>query len=170
MTLEISLTEPLSHVLADPGQIEQVLVNLAINARDAMPGGGTLSIDTADVAVDADYLSDEGLEPGPYVRLRVSDNGTGMDEATLAHVFEPFFSTKPRGEGSGLGLATVYGIVTLAHGAVHIYSEVGPGTTVSVLLPVSGETEPEPEHRLPAIWPRRARPSSSSRTRRRSVS
>ncbi len=126
--------EPWS-VLADPGQIEQVLVNLAVNARDAMPAGGRLTIDTTNTGVDDDYSAQRpGLETGPHVRLRVSDTGAGMPAEVVRHAFEPFFTTKPKGEGTGLGLATVYGIVTQAGGHVQIYSEPGVGTTISVLL------------------------------------
>jgi PAS domain S-box-containing protein len=126
-------------VAIDPGQFEQVLVNLAVNARDAMPAGGELTIDTENVTVDADFAASRpGVPTGRYVRLRVSDTGTGMDEGTVDRAFEPFFTTKPKGEGTGLGLATIYGIVTQAGGRVQIYSESGLGTTVSVMLPATG--------------------------------
>ncbi len=139
-------------VKADRGQLEQVLVNLAVNARDAMPGGGQLTIDTANVEVDDTFASQRpGLVPGRYTRLRVSDNGTGMDKATADRVFEPFFSTKPKGHGTGLGLATVYGIVTGAGGSIDIYSEAGTGTTVNVLLPATDERAgPDAGSRSPA--------------------
>lgn len=141
--LETSLSGTLLPVLADAGQIEQVLVNLAVNARDALPSGGILTIDTANVAVDEDYATQHpGLSLGAHVRLRVSDNGVGMERDVKDHVFEPFFTTKPRGEGSGLGLATVYGIITQAGGSVSVYSEPGMGTTVSILLPVTNEKAP----------------------------
>jgi two-component system, cell cycle sensor histidine kinase and response regulator CckA len=136
--LATSLNPDLWSVLADPGQIEQVLVNLAVNARDAMPQGGTLTIDTENITVDDDYAAlRPDVVPGCYVRLRVSDTGTGMDKAVLDRVFEPFFSTKSKGKGSGLGLATVYGIITQAGGRTQIYSEPGFGTTVTALLPVT---------------------------------
>ena len=138
--LVIDAEPALWRVKADRGQVEQVLVNLAVNARDAMPGGGRLTIDTGNTEVDESYAFPRPeLVPGMYVRLRVSDTGTGMDRATAERVFEPFFSTKPKGRGTGLGLATVYGIVTSAGGSIEIYSELGLGTTVSVLLPVTDE-------------------------------
>ena len=127
-------------VFADPGQIEQILVNLAVNARDAMPAGGKLTIETTSVAVDQVYAAGRAsLSPGRYVALKVSDDGTGMPSDVVDRAFEPFFTTKPKGEGSGLGLATVYGIVAQAGGNVEIYSELGLGTTVTVLLPVTDQ-------------------------------
>jgi CheY-like chemotaxis protein len=129
-------------VLIDSGQLGQVLTNLVVNSRDAMPQGGRLIIDVGNVEVDATYTSPRpGLKPGRYVRLRVSDTGTGIDKATLEHVFEPFFTTKPRGEGTGLGLATTYGIVNQAGGHIDVYSEPGMGTRVSVLLPATDQPE-----------------------------
>ncbi len=145
-------------VKAGRGQLEQVLVNLAVNARDAMPRGGRLAIDTGNTEVDEAFASQRpGLSSGRYVRLRVSDTGTGMDQATLDRVFEPFFSTKPAGRGTGLGLATVYGIVTGAGGSIDIYSQAGLGTTVSMLLPATAERAspdaPPPPVRLPPVPP-----------------
>jgi two-component system cell cycle sensor histidine kinase/response regulator CckA len=137
-------------VLADPGQLEQVLVNLAVNARDAMPGGGTLTIDTANVTVDDDSVAGGSkARPGRHVRLRVSDSGTGMPPDVVAHAFEPFFTTKPEGAGTGLGLATVYGIITQAEGQVQIYSEPGAGTTFSIMLPVTAEAAIAVVERVP---------------------
>jgi CheY-like chemotaxis protein len=132
------LASDLWPVLADPGQVEQVLVNLAVNARDAMPGGGKLTIETANTDVDQVYAADgPGLASGRYVAVKVSDTGTGMSPEVVDRAFEPFYSTKPKGEGSGLGLATVYGIITQAGGSTRIYSEPEIGTTVNLLLPVT---------------------------------
>ncbi len=153
--LVTSLAGDLWPVLADPGQLEQVLVNLAVNARDAMPGGGTLSIDTGNVTVDADTIAGGSMaRKGRNVRLRVSDSGTGMPADVAQHVFEPFFTTKPDGGGTGLGLATVYGILTQADGDIRIYSEPGHGTTFTITLPVTAEAairvaEPVPYQRVP---------------------
>ena len=140
--LLISVAPGLWPVLADPGQIEQVLVNLAVNARDAMSGGGKLTIEAGNITADLAYAAARpGLAPGSYTQIRVSDSGTGMDKEVLAKVFEPFYTTKPKGQGTGLGLATVYGIITQLGGCVQIYSEPGLGTTASVLLPA---TDAEP--------------------------
>jgi PAS domain S-box-containing protein len=127
--------EPLP-VHIDPGQLEQVLVNLAVNARDAMPTGGALTIATDSLVVD-EYLAGQfpGTRPGEYVRLRVEDTGSGMSKDTVDRAFEPFFTTKPKGQGTGLGLATIYGIVTSVGGDVQIDSRVGRGTAITVLLP-----------------------------------
>jgi PAS domain S-box-containing protein len=127
-------------ITADPCQIERVLVNLAVNARDAMPHGGVLSISTENLIVDEEYAAQRpGVVRGHFVRLQVSDTGIGMDRDVLARAFEPFFTTKPTGEGSGLGLATVYGIITQAHGQAQIDSEPGFGTTFTALLPATEE-------------------------------
>jgi two-component system cell cycle sensor histidine kinase/response regulator CckA len=140
ITLVTRLAPGLPSITADPGQIEQVLVNLASNARDAMPTGGRLLIDTGRLHIDGDdEVGSADLKPGEYVRLRVGDSGTGMAPDVLERAFEPFFTTKRSGEGTGLGLATVYGIVTQAGGSVGITSELGVGSTVTVLLPATGE-------------------------------
>jgi signal transduction histidine kinase len=138
-------------VKMDSGQLEQVLVNLAINARDAMPSGGRLTIDTENVDVDAEYAAVRpGVSLGRNVRLRVSDTGVGMDSATVQRAFDPFFTTKPKGEGTGLGLASVYGIITQAGGRVQIYSEPGHGTTITALLPATDEN-PQVESTAQAV-------------------
>jgi two-component system, cell cycle sensor histidine kinase and response regulator CckA len=131
------LAPEVSLVLADAGQIEQVIMNLAVNARDAMPDGGVLVIETANVELDEDFARRHvGASAGPHVMLAVTDTGVGMDEATRARVFEPFFTTKGPGKGTGLGLSTVYGIVTRSGGSVLAQSEMGRWTTIKVFLPV----------------------------------
>jgi PAS domain S-box-containing protein len=153
--LVTSLAGDLWPVLADPGQLDQVLVNLAVNARDAMPAGGTLTIDTSNTIVDADAIAGGSqARAGRNVRLRVSDNGSGMPAEVAQHAFEPFFTTKPDGGGTGLGLATVYGILAQADGNIWIYSESGAGTTFTITLPATAESvapvaEPMPYRRTP---------------------
>jgi len=151
--LIISPAPDLWAVSADPGQVEQVIVNLAVNARDAMPGGGTLTIDTASIDADETYAASRpDLAPGRYARLRVSDTGTGMPPEVRDRVFEPFFTTKPKGSGTGLGLATVYGIITRAGGSAQVYSEPGLGTTFTALLPATAEA-PVATVARPAVAP-----------------
>ncbi len=149
--LSTDLAAGLGRVLADPGQIEQLLINLAVNARDAMPAGGKLIVATANTSIEADHAASRvGLGPGRYVSLKVSDTGTGMPREVAERAFEPFFTTKAKGEGTGLGLATVYGIVTQVGGYITIYSEPGLGTTFTILLP---ETSQADQERLPSPQP-----------------
>ena len=132
------LEEKLNSVKVDPGQFEQVLVNLSVNARDAMLGGGKLIVETSNADIDETFCGNHTqIQPGKYVLLSISDTGHGMTAEVKKHLFEPFFTTKSKGRGTGLGLATIFGIVRQAGGVIDVYSETGLGTTFKIYLPAT---------------------------------
>jgi len=152
--LVLNLAPKLHNVKADPNQVTQVLMNLAVNSRDAMPSGGRLLIETRNVDVDEAVLSrHDFVAPGPYVQIAVSDTGHGMPPEVQAHLFEPFYSTKEKGKGTGLGLSTVYGIIKQSNGYVWAYSDVGRGTTFKIYLPPTDipVKPPEPVEELESL-------------------
>jgi signal transduction histidine kinase len=155
IAIRVSLGEHLSAVRVDPGQIQQILLNLSVNARDAMPNGGTLAIQTRNAMLgESTPMSHSIADPGQYVVITVQDDGTGMGSATLAQIFEPFFTTKPKGRGTGLGLSTVFGIVEQSGGHIRVASTLGHGTTFEIYLPAVNERPEKIEEPRESALPR----------------
>jgi PAS domain S-box-containing protein len=153
ITVETTLASDLRPTLCDPNQLENAILNLCINARDAMPDGGRLGITTADILLDERDVGESGAEPGRYVAISVTDTGTGMPPSVVARAFEPFFTTKPTGQGTGLGLSMIYGFARQSGGYVRIFSEVDVGTTVCIYLPryLGGDAADQPSVRVPEM-------------------
>jgi two-component system, cell cycle sensor histidine kinase and response regulator CckA len=152
LSLKVSIEDSLGYIEADPGQIEQVLLNLAVNARDAMPKGGRLTVTASNIELgESDKRKHEPIVPGKYVMLTVEDTGCGMDPKTQSRIFDPFFTTKEVGKGTGLGLATVYGIVKQTRGYIWVYSEVGQGTVFKIYLPRIERSLQPVEQKIPDL-------------------
>jgi len=158
VTIETVLAGGLWKAALDPNQLENAILNLAVNARDAMPGGGRLTIETANCHLDEHYVAQSGAEiaPGQFIMVAISDSGTGMSQEVMTRAFEPFFTTKPVGAGTGLGLSQAYGFVKQSGGHIRIYSEVGVGTTIKLYFPrLAGQSD------IPA-WSAREQPAADA--------